>query len=106
MKHDAPHEPTLAQPLARIHRPGGLLALVALLCVTAWGCGPAPGYPEEPEGPQPESRGPALQPEDVNTACRQAPAQQRMQGRMSRYSSIEGMGTLACPPTPLGTTGR
>lgn len=83
---------------------GRLLVVAALLGATAWGCGPAPGYVEEPESPRPES--PSLQPEDVNTACRQAPAQQRMQGRMSRYSSIEGMGTLACPPTPLGPTGK
>lgn len=78
----------------------------ALLGLWCSGCGPAPGYVEEPLSPAAESLGPALPPEDANTACRQAPAQQRMQGRLSRFSSIEGMGTLACPPTPLGPTGK
>jgi hypothetical protein len=68
--------------------------------VLATACGPAPGWVEEPSAPAPE-----LPPEDAGIdeplACRNTTPVTRLQGRSGRFSGVEGMNSLACPPGPM-----
>ncbi len=75
------------------------LALTALGALVA--CGPAPGWVEEPEEQAPPAVLPASDvpsgPGATGAGCSISTPAARLQGRMSRQTSVEGMNTLACP---------
>ena len=81
-------------------------SLVAVALSAAWlaACGPSPDSVESPDASLASPR-PGVLPEtraaDENPNCRMATPQTRLMGRMNGFRGVEGMSTLACPPTPV-----
>lgn len=72
------------------------------------GCGPAPGYVEEPEAAEPPRpiAAPETSPQDQFAACRMSTPAVRLQSRTGRQLGVEGMNSLACPPEPASPGAR